>query len=93
MKDAFVVCNRLGIAGEAIRLDRRPTRDDLYALLTMFEDKHHRRPSTLPMHRVVGFALFSTRRQVEITRVTGKGLDQTFIKDMKHHQRRIHAGM
>jgi hypothetical protein len=54
----------------------------------MFEDKHHRRPNSLPMHRLVGFALFSTRRQEEITRVAWKGLDQThsrvFIKDMKH---------
>ncbi|QPO09957.1 Phage integrase family protein [Sulfitobacter pontiacus] len=88
MKDAFVVCNRLGITGKAKRRDRRPTLDELDALLTMFEDKHRRRPNSLPMHRVVGFALFSTRRQEEITRVAWKGLDQThnrvFIKDMKH---------
>ena len=88
MKDAFVVCNRLGITGKAKKRDRRPTLDELDALLTMFEDKHHRRPNSLPMHRVVGFALFSTRRQEEITRVAWKGLDQThsrvFIKDMKH---------
>lgn len=68
MKDAFVVCNRLGITGKAKKRDRRP--------------------NSLPMHRVVGFALFSTRRQEEITRVAWKGLDQThsrvFIKDMKH---------
>ena len=87
-KDAFVVCNRLGITGKAKKRDRRPTLDELDALLTMFEDKHHRRPNSLPMHRVVGFALFSTRRQEEITRVAWKGLDQThsrvFIKDMKH---------
>ncbi len=37
---------------------------------------------------IVGFALFSTRRQEEITRITWDGLDQThsrvFIADMKH---------
>ncbi|WP_166416100.1 site-specific integrase [Cochlodiniinecator piscidefendens] len=88
MKDAFVVCNRLGITGKAQKRDRRPTLDELNALMSLFEDKHNRRPNSLPMHRVVGFALFSTRRQEEITRVAWEGLDQThsrvFIKDMKH---------
>jgi len=40
------------------------------------------------MHRVMGFALFSTRRQEEITRITWKGLDadhsRVFIPNMKH---------
>ncbi|GLQ26161.1 site-specific integrase [Sulfitobacter pacificus] len=88
MKDAFVVCNRLGITGKAKRRDRRPTLDELNAILTMLEDKHIRRPNSAPMHRIVGFALFSTRRQEEITRVSWEGLDKThgrvFIKDMKH---------
>lgn len=88
MKDAFVVCNRLGITGKAKKRDRRPTLDELDALLSMFEDKHRRRPSSVPMHRVVGFALFSTRRQEEITKILWTGLDRAhsrvFIKDMKH---------
>ncbi|MEP5732407.1 MAG: site-specific integrase [Sulfitobacter sp.] len=88
MKDAFVVCNRLGIAGKAKSRDRRPSLSELNALMAMFEDKHRRRPKSAPMHRIVGFALFSTRRQEEITRVTWEGLDRThnrvFIKDMKH---------
>ena len=85
IKDAFVVCNSLGITGKAKKRDRLPTLDELHALLTMFEDK---RPSSLPKYHVVGFALFSTRRQEETTRTAWKGLDQThssvFIKDMKH---------
>lgn len=88
IKDAFVVCNRLGITGKGRSRDRRPTLDELDALLKLFEDKHTRRPSSLPMHRVVGFALFSTRRQEEITRVSWEGLDaehsRVFITDMKH---------
>lgn len=88
MKDAFVVCNRLGITGKAKKRNRRPSLEELDALLTLFEDKHRRRPKSGPMHRIVGFALFSTRRQEEITRVAWKGLDQAhnrvFIKDMKH---------
>jgi integrase len=88
MKDAFIVCNRLGITGKAQKRDRRPTLDELDALLSLFEKKHTHRPSTLPMHRIVTFALFSTRRQEEITRITWKGLDaehsRVFITDMKH---------
>ena len=88
MKDAFVVCNRLGITGKGKKRDRRPTLDELDALLSLFQDKHRHRPDSVPMHRVVGFALFSTRRQEEITRIAWTGLDQehsrVFIKDMKH---------
>ncbi len=88
MKDAFVVCNRLGITGKARKRDRRPTLTELDALLSLFEKKHTHRPSTLPMHKIVAFALFSTRRQEEITRITWKGLDadhsRVFITDMKH---------
>ena len=86
MKDAFVVCNRLSITGKGRSRDRRPTLDELDALLTLFEDKHTRRPNSLPMHRVVGFALFSTRRQEEITRIAWDGLDtehnRVFITDL-----------
>lgn len=96
MKDAFVVCNRLGITGKAKKRDRRPTLNELDALLTMFEDKHRRRPKSVPMHRIVGFAKFSTRRQEEITRISWTGLDQThsrvFIKDMKHPGDNINIG-
>lgn len=88
MKDAFMVCNRLGITGKAKSRDRRPTLDELNALLTLFADKHAHRPNSVPMHKVVGFALFSTRRQDEITRITWEGLDRdhsrVFIRDMKH---------
>nr|WP_319250666.1 hypothetical protein [uncultured Celeribacter sp.] len=41
----------------------------------------------------MGFALFSTRRQEEITRITWKGLDavnsRVFISDMKHPDDKI----
>jgi integrase len=88
MKDAFVVCSRLGITGKGRSRDRRPTLKELDALLTLFEQKHRHRPSSVPMHRVMGFALFSTRRQEEIARITWKGLDtdhsRLLVTDMKH---------
>lgn len=88
MKDTFVVCNRLGISGKSQKRNRRPTLGELDKLLSLFDDKHAHRPNSVPMHKVVAFALFSTRRQEEITRVAWTGLDQlhsrVFIKDMKH---------
>lgn len=62
MKDAFVVCKRHGITCKTKKRDRSATLDELDAQWTQFEDKHHRRPNTLPMHLVGGFALWSTRR-------------------------------
>ncbi|SPJ29588.1 hypothetical protein [Falsiruegeria mediterranea] len=73
MTEAMEATKRLGITRKSKSRNRRPTLDELDALLTLFEDKHVRRPSSLPMHRVVGFALFSTRRQEEITRVAWDG--------------------
>ena len=88
MKDAFTVCNRLGIIGKARSRNRRPTLDELDALLTHFEDIHKHRPKSIPMHRIIAFALFSSRRQEEITRLTWDGLDiehsRVLITDMKH---------
>ncbi|MHA3913823.1 tyrosine-type recombinase/integrase [Halovulum sp. GXIMD14793] len=88
MKDAFVVCNRLGITGKSSERDRRPTMDELDALLKHFEYRYTCRPKTLPMHKIIGFALFSTRRQEEITRISWGGLDsdhsRALVTDMKH---------
>jgi integrase len=88
MKDAFTVCKRLGITGKAQSRNRRPTLTELDALMAHFEEVHQHRPKSMPMHRIIGFALFSTRRQEEITRITWEGLDvqhsRVFITDMKH---------
>lgn len=88
MKDAFVVCNRLGITGKSKARNRRPTLKELDALMTLFQSKHAHRPKSIPMHKVMAFALFSTRRQEEITRLTWEGLDagnkRILVTDMKH---------
>lgn len=88
--DAMDAAKRLRMTAKSARRSRRPTLDELDTLLTAFERKAASRPNVCPMHRIVGFALFSTRRQEEITRITWDDLDQTpgrarvFIKDMKH---------
>ena len=88
MKDAFTVCSRLGLTGKSAKRDRRPTLDELAALLEHFEAATKVNPRTMPMHKVTLFAVFSTRRESEITRTKWKELDEdhsrVFIKDMKH---------
>jgi integrase len=69
IKDAFVVAKRMGITGKGASRDRRPTIGELDRLMEHFGDIKARRPSTLPMQRIIPFALYSTRRQEEIVRI------------------------
>ncbi|EEE37968.1 site-specific recombinase, phage integrase family [Rhodobacteraceae bacterium KLH11] len=88
MKDAFVVCNRLGITGKAHRRDRRPTISEINRLMEYFDERCERYPDSIPMHRITGFAIFSTRRQEEIARIEWDGLmksaKRVLVKDLKH---------
>ncbi len=47
---------------------------------------HDHRPASVPMQKVVTFALFSTRRQEEITLLRWDDLDgdRVLVRDMKH---------
>src|SRR3984893_4201736 len=69
MKDALVVAKRLGITTKSRARDRRPSMDELDKLMTHFGDRQKRRPSSAPMQKIMAFAIFSTRRLEEITRM------------------------
>jgi integrase len=92
MKDAFVVAKRMGITSKAASRDRRPTIDELDQLMAHFGDIKVRRPSAIPMQRIVPFALFSTRRQDEIVRIQWSDYQaaqnaqsaRVMIRDMKN---------
>ena len=88
MKDAHVVLRRMGLTAKSKKRERRPTLDELDKLMQHFADRSKRRPSSLPMHRVIGFAIFSTRRQEEITTLATADFDpagkRALIRDMKH---------
>lgn len=88
MDDARKVTDRLGITSKSKARDRRPTFDELDALMEHFLERSRRRPSSVPMHRIVAFAIFSTRRQEEIVKVEWKDLDKKnsriLVCDMKH---------
>lgn len=93
MKDAFKVTRRMGITGKSKQRDRRPTLDELDKLMEHFAERKLRRPSSLPMTRVIAFAIFSTRRQEEITRIAWsdyeKAHKRVLVRDMKNPGEKI----
>ncbi|MRI56395.1 site-specific integrase [Methylobacterium sp. DB1607] len=88
MAAAQTVLKRLGLISKSRSRDRRPTLDELDKLMKHFADVRRRRPSSLPMQAVIAFAIFSTRRQEEITRITWADLDEggsrVMVRDMKN---------
>lgn len=85
MAEAMEVCKRLGMVSKSRSRDRRPTLDELNALMAHFADRALRRNSA-PMHRIVAFAVYSTRRQEEITRIRWDDLEsgRVLVRDMKN---------
>jgi integrase len=88
IKDAAVVLRKLGIVGKSKERERRPTLEELDRLMTHFETVERRRPNSTPMTKIVGFAIFSTRRQEEITLIAWADYDQearrVLVRDMKN---------
>lgn len=93
MRDAFAVCRRLGITGKSRERDRRPTLDELGKLLDHFVDRSVRTPRSIPMEKIILFAMFSTRRQEEIIRIFWDDLDEPhgriLVRDMKNPGEKI----
>ncbi|WP_085311409.1 site-specific integrase [Planktotalea arctica] len=93
MEDARKVADKLGITGKSRERDRRPTLDELDRLMQHFLDRSRRRPTSIPMHRIIAFAIFSTRRQEEIVRIRWKDLDvegkRILVRDMKNPGEKI----
>lgn len=93
MADAITVAKRMGITSRSAQRNRRPTMDELEKLLTHFMNRRERTPQAMPMHKVVLFALFSTRRQEEITRIRWEHYEphnkRVLVKDMKNPGEKI----
>jgi integrase len=93
MTDALIVAKRLGLVTRSRERDRRPTLPEIEQIMTHFEEITRRRPSSNPMHRIVAFAIFSTRRQDEITRIRWEDLDEqnsrVLVRDMKNPGEKI----
>lgn len=72
MTDALSVARRLGLIGRSNERDRRPTLDEIGKLMQHYAA---RRSNASPMIQITAFAIFSTRRLEEITRLRWDDLD------------------
>lgn len=93
MSDARRVLKKLGYNMRSRERDRRPTLDELDKLLTHFQGIQAYRPTSINMLKMTAFALFSTRRQEEITRIQWADLDEVdrrvLVRDMKNPGQKI----
>lgn len=86
MTDAMTVARRLGLISKAAQRERRPTVEEIRSLLALFADRNCRRPSSTPMGKIIVFALYSTRRLEEITRIRWDDYEdgRVLVRDMKN---------
>lgn len=93
MDDARVVLDKLGLIGRSKQRTRRPTLNELDQLMKYYTVVELKRKDSIPMTRLIPFAIFSTRRQEEITRMVGKDLDRAnleiIVRDMKNPGEKI----
>jgi integrase len=93
IKDTFIVGKRLGVTGKSRARDRRPSCDEMDSLMAHFGRVRSKRPDSVPMQQVAAFALYSTRRQEEITRILWDDLDvegrRVLVRDLKHPGEKI----
>jgi integrase len=85
MRDASETLKHFGVTAKSAKRERRPTVDEINRLMVHFVDRSKRR-NAMPMHRVIAFAMLSTRRQEEITRITWADLEpgRVLVRDMKN---------
>mgnify|MGYP000352534648 CR=1 FL=1 len=94
MDDARAVLDRLGVIGRSSRRDKRPSIQELDKLMeyfALYEAKNA--PKAYPMRHLIGFGIFSTRRQEEITLLEWADLDEAkstiIVRNMKHPGEKI----
>ncbi|SCB16588.1 site-specific integrase [Rhizobium hainanense] len=92
-RDATKVLKWLGIISRSGERKRRPTLAELKLLLTYFFERSQRTVEASPMHKIILFGIFSTRRQEEITTLRWDDLDrenmEILVRDMKHPDQKI----
>ena len=88
--DAAYLCRKEKMIARSNKRDRRPELSELDKLLEHFAGM---RKASIPMQDVILFALFSSRRQDEITRIRWADVDEdkqrVLVRDMKHPQNKI----
>jgi integrase len=93
MTDARKVLRKLGMVSKSKERSRRPDKAELDSLLRHYAEMLKRKPSSINMLKVIGFAIFSTRRQEEICRIRWADLDErrraVLVRDMKNPGQKI----
>ncbi|NWD50788.1 tyrosine-type recombinase/integrase [Pseudomonas gingeri] len=93
MGDARKVLRKLGYNMKSRERSRRPTLDELDTILRHYQAMQERQRSVINMLKVTGFAIFSTRRLDEITRIRWSDLDEeghrVLVRDMKNPGQKI----
>jgi integrase len=88
LDSARTVAVHMGLISRSRHRDRRPTLAELDRLLTHFAATRSARVDAIPMVEIVVYAIFSTRRESEITRQVFEDLDELhselWVRDMKH---------
>lgn len=83
----------LGLVAKSAQRDRRPTLEELDKLMEHYNsDREKRYLSLIPMRRLIAFAIFSTRLQEEILRITWVDYDEEHkrvLMDMKNPGEKI----
>jgi integrase len=84
--EARTACSALKLIGRSKRRERRPTPEELDRLFEHFARRDRR--STIPMCDILEFAIESTRREAEITRIEWKDNNKSsrsgVVRDAKH---------
>lgn len=92
MSDATFVLRKQNAIAKSNKRERRPTLAELNAILDFFQDRSARAPHSAPMIDITLFAMFSTRRMEEITRLrwpdyeasSGDHPARVLVRDMKN---------
>jgi len=91
--DARTVAKRIGLISNARTRNRRPTLEELDRLMDHYTVMQAKRSDAIPMTDIIRFAIFSTRRLDEITRITWEDLDrvnlEVVVRDMKNPGEKI----
>lgn len=91
--DARTVGKRMGVTSRSKQRDRRPEVDELNKIMDYYATSRRKRSDNIPMQDVVLFAIYSTRRLEEITRITMDDFDEArgeiVVRDMKHPGEKI----
>lgn len=83
LEDAAFLARKERLIGKPKERNRRPTMDELERLVAHFKKQ---RKNKIPMVDIIGFAIFSTRRQEEICTIKRSDFANggVWVRDMKH---------